>query len=131
MTGYVIQMMEFVLMVMDFAVMVDCIAVHGAPCDGWNIYGRQSHLTIIPMNTSDALLVMVAKPARLRQNFVAQPPDDRDWPLITSDQRVADPEEDRYEDPWEWRSGEMTLGECKAEVRLLDLHHIRMYIGSC
>lgn len=76
-------------------VMVDCMAVHGAACDGWNIY---------------------AKPERLREGFVAQPPDERDWPLIESDKRVADPEEDRFEDPWEWRSGEMTLGECKAEV---------------
>ena len=47
--------------------------------------------------------------------FVPPTPIEEDWPLIASDSRVADPEEDRDEAPWEWRNGEMTLGECKAE----------------
>ena len=41
-----------------------------------------------------------------------------DWYFIAADVRVADPEEDRDEAPWEWRSNEMTLAGCKADFGL-------------
>ena len=80
---------------------VDCDSVHGANCDGWVIYGKPGAEPHGPGGDGNEWL----------------PPDNDDWPVIATDSRVADPEEDRYESPWEWRSGEMTLGECKAEVR--------------
>ena len=80
---------------------VDCDSVHGANCDGWVIYGKPGAEPHGPGGDGNQWL----------------PPDNDDWPVIATDSRVADPEEDRYESPWEWRSGEMTLGECKAEVR--------------
>ena len=40
------------------------------------------------------------------------------WTVIATDTRVSDPEEDRDESPWEWRSNEVTLEECKAECMM-------------
>jgi ribosomal protein L3 len=78
-----------------------CIMIRQAsslqPAPGFSIYGR---------------------PGRLFELSPPPPPPTpvtAVWPIVSSDERVADMDEDRAVSPWEWRSGQFSLSQCKGE----------------
>ena len=58
--------------------------------------------------------VRLANPKSITISAIYLRPDDG-WRVTHRNSRVIDPQENRDENPWEWRSDEFTLSQCKGK----------------